>query len=170
MDKKGWIDFPGMRNLVSDKSVKVVATNRKASHEYFLGDRFEAGLVLRGTEIKSVRAGQVSLREAYVRIDGRNAWLMNAHIAPYDPASQMNHEPKRPRKLLLHRKEILRLHDQVSTRGRTIIPTRMYLRGGRAKLEIALATGKKKYDKRREIAERDAAREVERALRRKGKT
>ena len=159
-----------MRNQVSDQSVKVVATNRKASYEYFLEGRLEAGLVLLGSEIKSVRAGQVSLREAYVRIDGREAWLMNAHIAPYDPASQMNHEPTRPRKLLLHRKEILRLHGQVRTRGRTIIPTKMYLRGGRAKLEIALATGKKKYDKRREIAKRDAAREVERALSRKRKS
>lgn len=154
---------------MSDESVKTVATNRKASREYFLGERLEAGLVLRGTEIKSVRAGQVSLREAYVRIDGREAWLMNAHIAPYDPASQMNHEPRRPRKLLLHRREILRLYDQVRMRGRTIVPTKMYLRNGRAKLEIAPATGKKKYDKRREIAKRDAEREVERALRRKGK-
>jgi SsrA-binding protein len=155
---------------VSEKSIKIVATNRKASHEYFLGDRLEAGLVLRGTEIKSVRAGQVSLREAYVRIDGQEAWLMNAHIAPYNPASIMNHEPKRPRKLLLHRREIMKLYDQVRTRGRTIIPTKMYLRKGRAKLEIALATGKKKYDKRREIAKREAAREVDRALRRKGRT
>lgn len=155
---------------MSDKSIKIVATNRKASHDYFLGDRLEAGLVLRGTEIKSVRAGQVSLREAYVRIDGQEAWLMNAHIAPYNPASLMNHEPKRPRKLLLHRKEILKLYDQVRTRGRTIIPTKMYLSNGRAKLEIALAIGKKKYDKRREIAKRDAAREVDRALRRKGRT
>ncbi len=155
---------------MSEKSTKVLATNRKASHDYFLEDRLEAGLVLKGTEIKSVRAGQVSLREAYVRIDGQEAWLMNAHIAPYNPASQMNHEPKRPRKLLLHRREILKLYDQVRTRGRTIIPTKMYLKNGRAKLEIALATGKRKYDKRREIAKREAAREVDRALRRKGKT
>jgi SsrA-binding protein len=155
--------------IVGEESTKVIATNRKASRDYFLEDRLEAGIVLRGTEIKSVRAGQVSLREAYVRVDGREAWLMNAHIATYDPASRENHEPKRPRKLLLHRREIVRLFDQVRIRGRTIIPTKMYLRRGRAKLEIALATGKKKYDKRREIAKRDAAREVERALRRKGR-
>lgn len=155
---------------MSEESVKVVATNRKASHEYFLGERLEAGLALQGTEIKSVRAGQVSLREAYVRMDGREAWLMNAHIAPYEPASQMNHEPKRPRKLLLHRKEILSLFDHIRIRGRTIIPTKMYLRGGRAKLEIALATGKRKYDKRRVIAERDAQREIDRALSRKGRS
>ena len=154
---------------VGEESTKVVATNRKASRDYFLEDRLEAGIVLLGSEIKSVRAGQVSLRESYVRIDGREAFLMNAHIAPYDPASRENHEPKRPRKLLLHRREIVRLFDQVRIRGRTIIPTKMYLRRGRAKLEIALATGKKKYDKRREIAKRDAAREVERALRRKGR-
>jgi SsrA-binding protein len=158
-----------MRIIVSEESTKVVATNRKASRDYFLEDRLEAGIVLLGTEIKSVRAGQVSLRESYVRVDGREAWLMNAHIAPYDPASRENHEPKRPRKLLLHRREIIRLFDQVRIRGRTIIPTKMYLRRGRAKLEIALATGKKKYDKRREIAKRDAEREVERALRRKGR-
>jgi SsrA-binding protein len=155
---------------VGEKSTKIVATNRKASRDYFLEDRLEAGLVLRGSEIKSVRAGQVSLREAYVRIDGQEAWLMNAHIAPYNPASRMNHEPKRPRKLLLHRREILKLYDQVRTKGRTIIPTKMYLKNGRAKLEIALATGKRKYDKRREIAKREAAREVDRALRRKGRT
>lgn len=155
---------------MGEKSTKIVATNRKASRDYFLEDRLEAGLVLRGSEIKSVRAGQVSLREAYVRIDGQEAWLMNAHIAPYNPASRMNHEPKRPRKLLLHRREILKLYDQVRTRGRTIIPTKMYLKNGRAKLEIALATGKRKYDKRREIAKREAAREVDRALRRKGRT
>ncbi len=154
---------------MSEESNKVVASNRKASRDYFLEDRLEAGIVLLGSEIKSVRAGQVSLRESYVRVDGREAWLMNAHIAPYDPASRENHEPKRPRKLLLHRREIVRLFDQVRIRGRTIIPTKMYLRRGRAKLEIALATGKKKYDKRREIAKRDAAREVERALRRKGR-
>ncbi len=154
---------------MSEESTKVVATNRKASRDYFLEDRLEAGIVLLGSEIKSVRAGQVSLRESYVRVDGREAWLMNAHIAPYDPASRENHEPKRPRKLLLHRRELVRLFDQVRIRGRTIIPTKMYLRRGRAKLEIALATGKKKYDKRREIAKRDAAREVERALRRKGR-
>jgi SsrA-binding protein len=103
-------------------------------------------------------------------MDGREAWLMNAHIAPYDPASRENHEPRRPRKLLLHRREIDRLFDQVRIRGRTIIPTKMYLLRGRAKLEIALAIGKKKYDKRREIARREAARDVERALRRKGRS
>jgi len=144
-----------------------LATNRKASHDYFLLDRFEAGLVLRGPEIKSIRAGQMSLQEAYVRLEMGEAWLVNAHIAPYNPASRENHDPRRPRKLLLHRKEISRLLDQMRQRGFTIVPTRVYLKDGRAKLEIALARGKKQYDKRQAMATRDARREMERARRRK---
>lgn len=147
----------------------VVARNRKAGHDYFLEDRLEAGLVLRGPEIKSVRARQVSLREAYVRIENGEAWLMNAHIAPYQPASRDNHDPLRPRKLLLHHKELARLEERVRQRGYTVVPTQMLLRGGRAKLEIALARGKRKYDKRREIAKRDANRDMERALRQRRK-
>lgn len=148
---------------------KVLATNRKAAHDYFLEDRLEAGLALQGSEIKSIRAGQISLREAYVRTDGEQAWLVNAHIAPYDPASRLNHDPRRPRKLLLHRREILRLFEQVRQRGYTLLPTKVYLARGRAKVEIALARGKKQYDKRRELASREAAREVERALARRGR-
>ncbi|NIS81476.1 MAG: SsrA-binding protein SmpB [Anaerolineales bacterium] len=147
--------------------IKVIATNRKASHDFFLSDRFEAGIVLRGTEIKSVRARQVSLREAYVQTDGREAWLVNAYIAPYNPASHFNHDPRRSRKLLLHKREILRLDEKLRQRGFTIVPTKMYFKEGRAKVEIALARGKRKYDKRREIAKRDAQREVERSLTRK---
>ena len=147
-----------------DEGVKVVATNRKASHDYFLGERLEAGLVLQGSEIKSVRAGQVSLREAYVKTDGREAWLVNAHIAPYDPASRENHDPKRPRKLLLHRKEISRAFSHVRERGDTLIPVRLLLKRGRAKLELALARGKRDYDKRQATAAREARREMERAL------
>jgi SsrA-binding protein len=142
--------------------VKVVATNRKASHEYFLLERYEAGLVLQGSEIKSIRAGQISLNEAYVRIDGKEAWLMDAHIAPYEQASIHNHEPRRPRKLLLHRTEIRRLWNEVRQKGVTIIPTRAYIKQGRAKLEIAVAKGKKLYDKRQAIAKRDNEREIER--------
>ncbi len=142
--------------------VKVVATNRKASHEYFLLDRYEAGLVLQGSEIKSIRAGQISLAEAYVRVDGQEAWLMEAHIAPYEQASRFNHEPRRPRKLLLHHTEIRKLWDTVRQKGVTVIPLRVYLKNGRAKLEIAVAKGKKLYDKREAIARRDAEREIER--------
>jgi len=142
--------------------IKIVATNRKARHEYFLLDTFEAGLVLRGSEIKSVRAGQISLAEAYVQVDGREAWLMDAHIAPYIQASLYNHEPRRPRKLLLHRVEIRRLWDEVRKKGVTIVPTKVYLKEGRAKIEIALAKGKRLYDKREAIAKRDMQREMER--------
>jgi SsrA-binding protein len=148
-------------------SVKVVAKNRKASHEYHLLEYYEAGLVLRGTEIKSIRAGRISIAESYVRVDEREAWLVDAHIAPYDQAGHYNHDPKRPRKLLLHRSEIRQLWDDVRQKGVTVIPTRVYLKDGLAKVEIALAKGKKLYDKRREIARRDAEREVERELRRR---
>ncbi|MCL4560408.1 MAG: SsrA-binding protein SmpB [Chloroflexi bacterium] len=145
--------------------VKVVSTNRKAGFEYYLLDRFEAGISLQGSEIKSIRAGQMSLAEAYVQVDGRDAWLVNAHIAPYDPASRYNHDPLRPRRLLLHRKEIRQLWDQVRQKGVTIVPVKVYLKDGRAKLEIAIAKGKKLYDKREEIARRDQAREAERQIR-----
>jgi len=147
--------------------IKVVATNRKARHDYFLLDTYEAGIVLQGSEIKSIRAGQISLKEAYVRVDGEQAWLVNAHIAPYDPASRENHDPTRDKKLLLHKKEIGKLWDDVRQKGTTIIPLRVYLSRGRAKLEIAVAKGKRHYDKRQAIKERDAQREIDRALNRK---
>jgi SsrA-binding protein len=147
-----------------NEGVKVVATNRKASHEYFLLEKFEAGLALQGSEIKSIRAGQMSLAEAYVRIDGQEAWLVDAHIAPYEQAGSFNHAPRRPRKLLLHRNEIRYLWNEMRQKGVTIIPLRVYLKGGRAKVEIALAKGKKLYDKRHDLAERDARREIERHL------
>jgi SsrA-binding protein len=149
------------------ESVKVVATNRKARHEYFLLESYEAGLELRGSEIKSIRSGQVSLREAYVHTDGEQAWLVDAHIAPYEQAAQFNHDPKRRRKLLLHKSEIQRLFDNVRKKGLTIIPVRMYLKNGIAKIEISTAKGKKLYDKRRTLAQKDAQREMERSLRRR---
>lgn len=149
-------------------SIKVVASNRKARHNFFLLDLYEAGLVLQGTEIKSIRAGQVSLTEAYVRIIEDEAWLIDAHIAPYDQASYFNHDPIRPRKLLLHRSEIHRLNREVTQKGMTIIPIRVYLKDGRAKVEIAVAKGKKLHDKRHTIAKRDAQRDLERQFRRNG--
>ena len=143
--------------------IKVVATNRKAGFEYFLFERFEAGLSLMGSEIKSIRAGQISLAEAYVRVDDvKGAFLMEAHIAPYEQANRFNHDPKRARRLLLHKKEIHELWDAVRQKGVTIIPIRVYLKNGRAKLEIAIARGKKLHDKREAIARRDAERESER--------
>ena len=144
--------------------IKVVATNRKAGRDFNLSDHHEAGLVLTGTEIKSIRAGRVNLSDGYVQPRDGELWLLNVHIAPYDPAGRYGHEPRRPRKLLLHRREINRLISRVQERGYTIIPTRLYLKGGRAKVEIALARGKRKYDKRQAIAKRDAQRDVERAL------
>ncbi|MBC8445891.1 MAG: SsrA-binding protein SmpB [Chloroflexi bacterium] len=143
---------------------KVVATNRKAAHDFNLEDRYEAGLVLKGTEIKSVRAGRVNLSDGYAQPQDGELWLFNVHIAPYDPSGRYSHEPRRPRKLLLHRREINRLISRVQERGYTIVPLRLYLKDGRAKVEIALARGKRKYDKRQAIAKQDAQREIERAL------
>jgi len=141
---------------------KVVATNRKASFEYFLMERFEAGLSLQGSEIKSIRAGQVSLAEAYVRIEGHEAWLVDAHVAPYEQANRMNHITRRPRRLLLHKKEIQKLWDAVRLKGVTIVPTKIYIKDGRAKLEISIAKGKNLHDKRDTIAKRDQEREARR--------
>lgn len=147
--------------------IKVIATNRKAQHEYLLLDKYEAGLVLQGSEIKSIRAGQVSLAQSYIRIEGGEAWLINAHIAPYDEASRFNHDPLRPRKLLLHRSEIHKLWERVSQKGVTIVPLRIYLKDGKAKIEIALARGKKLHDKRDTITKRDQEREIERQISRR---
>jgi len=148
-------------------SIKVLATNRKARHDYFLLETFEAGISLLGSEIKSIRAGQISIKEAYIRVDGEEAWLVEAHVAPYLQANQFNHEPRRPRKLLLHKREIQQMYDQIRRRGVTIIPTRVYLKNGRAKVEIAIAQGKKKFDKRQDLAARDAQREIDRQMARR---
>ncbi len=148
------------------EDIKVVASNRKAGFEYFLLEKFEAGLALQGSEIKSIRAGQISIAESYVDIDnGRDAWLLEAHIAPYEQANRFNHDPRRKRRLLLHRKQIRELWNAIRQKGMTIVPTRVYLKDGRAKIEIALARGKKAYDKRAAIAKRDQAREQERESR-----
>jgi SsrA-binding protein len=144
--------------------IKVIATNRKAGRDFTLEDRREAGLVLMGTEIKSIRAGRVNLSDGYVQPRDGELWLFNVHIAPYDPAGRYGHEARRPRKLLLHRREIDRLIARVHERGYTIVPVRLYLKEGRAKVEIALARGKRKYDKRQTIAKRDAERDIDRAL------
>jgi SsrA-binding protein len=149
------------------ENIKIIATNRKASFEYFLMEKFEAGLVLHGSEIKSIRAGQISIQESYVDIpNAQEAWLVESHIAPYEQAGQyFNHEPKRKRRLLLHKKQIRELWNNIRIKGNTVVPTRVYLKDGRAKIEIALAKGKKAYDKRATIAKRDEARDNERASR-----
>ncbi len=142
--------------------IKIVSRNKKAQFEYFLFDRFEAGLALHGSEIKSIRAGQVSLAEAYVRVDMHEAWLVNSHIAPYEAANRFNHDPKRERQLLLHKKEILQLWNAIRQKGVTIIPVQLYLKDGHAKIEIAVGKGKKLYDKREAIAKRDMERDTDR--------
>jgi SsrA-binding protein len=147
--------------------IRIVANNKRANFDYHLLDRFEAGLVLTGTEIKSVRANLVSLRRSYVQNREGELWLLEAHIAPYVHGSRENHVPTRPRKLLLHRREIRKIMDSLAQSGLTVVPTKLYLRDGRAKVEIALARGKRKFDKRQSLARKDAERQVERALREK---
>ncbi len=146
-------------------SIKVVAKNRKARHNFHVLDTYEAGIVLKGSEIKSIRAGQISIKEAYVRTNGHEAWLVSAHIAPYDPASKQNHDPLRERKLLLHRREIDKLWDETRQKGTTIIALQVYLKDGRAKVEIASAKGKRNYDKRQALRAKDAERDMRRAMR-----
>jgi SsrA-binding protein len=145
-------------------AVKIVAANRKAYHNYHLGESVEAGIALTGTEIKSIRAGRVSLADAYVRPEDGELWLVNAHIARYDAGSHMSHQPTRPRKLLLHRKQINDLTGRVVERGFTLVPLKLYIKDSLAKVEVALARGKKLYDKREAIARHETEREMERAI------
>ncbi|PZN08443.1 MULTISPECIES: SsrA-binding protein SmpB [Thermaerobacter] len=147
------------------EGVRLIADNRKARHDYFIDETFEAGLVLTGTEIKSIRAGRVNLRDSHARVEGGEVWLYGMHIAPYEHGNRFNHEPDRPRKLLLHRREIDYLAGRVRERGYTLVPLRLYLKGGWAKVELALARGKKRYDKRAAIAQREAQRRMAQALR-----
>lgn len=148
---------------------KALAANRKAYHDYHVDETYEAGVVLTGTEIKSVRAGSINLRDAYAQVRNGELWLMNVHIAPYEPASRQNVDPYRDRKLLMHRKEIMRLLGRVQEKGFTLIPLRVYLKKNRVKVQVGLARGKKQYDKRDAISKRDAAREMERAVKTRGR-
>ena len=143
---------------------KLIAANRRARHEYHLLERFEAGLVLTGTEVKSLREGKATIERAYADVRDGQVWLIGAHIAPYEQASLGSHDPDRDRKLLLHRKEIASLIGKVKERGLTLVPTQLYFKNGRAKIELALAKGKEQRDKRRDLAKRDADRQIERAL------
>lgn len=145
--------------------MKLIANNRKAYHDYIILESFEAGIVLTGTEIKSIRAGRVNLKEGYARPDGGEMWLYNVHISKYDPGSRYNHEPTRTRKLLLHQKQINLLAEKTSQKGFTVVPLKLYLnKKGIAKVEIGLARGKKVYDKRDTMSQRQADREMERAV------
>lgn len=147
---------------------KVVATNRKAFHDYFIEDRFEAGIVLKGTEVKSLREGRVNLQDSYASVDGGNVVLHHCHISPYSHGNVMNHDPLRPRRLLLHRKEINKLVGKTQQKGLTLVPLRLYFSPrGHAKVELGLAKGKKQYDRRDTIKAREAGREVERAIKEK---
>ena len=148
---------------------KVISTNRRAFHDYTILETFEAGLVLRGTEVKSLRESQVNFKDCYAAIDDNEAWLIGCHITPYHHGSDANHDPERRRKLLLHRREISRLLGKVAERGLTLIPLRLYFKGGRAKVELGLARGKKLHDKRDSIRERDERREMAREARDRGR-
>jgi SsrA-binding protein len=149
-----------------DERERDVAVNRRAYHDYFVDEKYEAGVVLTGTEVKSLRGGRCNLRDGFVRIDGNEAWLENVHISPYAQGNLMNHDPLRPRKLLLHRKQIATLIGKVRQKGYTLVPLRVYFSRNHAKVEVGLARGKREYDKREAIAERDAKREIARAMRR----
>ena len=144
-----------------------IAVNRRARHDYEIGDKFEAGLVLVGSEVKSLRNGKANLKDSFARFEKGEIWLYNTHISPYDPASQFGHDPVRPRKLLLNKSEIAKLDIKIKERGLTLIPLRLYFKKGRAKVEIALAKGKKRHDKRSAMRDREVKREVDRAMKQK---
>ena len=150
--------------MTENEGIKIVAVNRRARHDYFILDKYEAGIELTGTEIKSVRASKVDLRDGFARVNKGEAWLENVYIAPYDQGNRYNVEPRRRRRLLLHRAEIDRIMGRTLQRGLTMIPLRMYLKHRRAKVELASVKGKRQYDKRVAIAERDAQRSMEREL------
>lgn len=152
--------------MAKESGRKVVASNRRARHDYEIVDRFEAGMVLLGSEVKSLRAGGGQMKDAYADVRNGELWLENMHIAPYSHAREGGHDPERPRKLLMHRREIDRLYGRVREQGLTLVPLEIYFVDGRAKLELALARGKARYDKRRSIVERQQQREMERARRR----
>ena len=147
-------------------AIKTVATNRKAYHDYHIQDSIEAGITLTGTEIKSIRTGRINLRDAFVRPEKDELWLLNAHIARYEPGSYLSHEPTRPRKLLLHRKQIDTLISKVQEKGFTLVPLKLYIKNDIAKVEVALAKGKRQYDKREAITRRETERELRRAIKR----
>jgi SsrA-binding protein len=153
--------------VTSEKGTKIIARNRRARHDYHIEDVVEAGLVLTGTEVKSLRAGRASLADGFGQISDHEAWLHNVHIPEYTQGTWTNHEPRRTRKMLMHRKEIDKLASATAERGLTLVPLSLYFKDGKAKVELALARGKRTYDKRHDLARRDAAREVDRALRRR---
>jgi len=153
--------------VAADQGKKIIASNRRARHDYAIEDTVEAGLVLTGTEVKSLRAGRATLTEGFGQITNNEAWLHGVHIPQYTQGTWTNHEPRRTRKLLLHRREIDRLASSIHERGLTLVPLSLYFSGGKVKIELGLARGKRAYDKRQDLAKRDAAREIDRELRRR---
>ncbi|EGO63705.1 SsrA-binding protein SmpB [Acetonema longum] len=151
------------------KAIKIAAENRKARHDYHIHETYEAGIVLTGTEVKSLRAGKANLKDSYARVENSEVFLHNLHISPYEQGNRFNHEPLRTRKLLLHRFEINKLIGKVREKGYALVPLKLYFSRGKVKVDLALATGKKLYDKRDDIAERDAKREMDRAFRERQK-
>lgn len=159
------VNTPPKKNTSDPEREKQIASNRKAYHDYFILETYEAGIALSGTEIKSLRAGKVQLREAYARIENGELWLVGMHISPYEQAGiYFQHDPTRPRKLLLHHREIRKLQEATEAKGLTLVPTRLYLKKGRAKLEIGIARGKHTYDKREALAERENQRDAQREM------
>ena len=154
--------------MAADQGLKMIARNRRARHDYHIEEVYEAGLVLTGTEVKSLRAGRASLTDGFGQVSDHEVWLHNVHIPEYTQGTWTNHEPRRTRKLLMHRREIDKLASETTERGLTLVPLALYFKDGKAKVELALARGKRSYDKRHDLAARDAAREVDRALRRRG--
>ena len=158
-----------MNELNKEAAIKIVADNRKARHDYHIHESYEAGIVLTGTEVKSLRAGKANLKDAYARIENLELMLHNMHISPYDAGNRFNHEPLRNRKLLMHRSEIDKLIGKTQEKGYTLVPLKLYFTHGIAKVQLGLVTGKKNYDKRQDMAERDAKREIDRAFRERQK-
>lgn len=152
------------------EGIKIVSENRKAFHDYFIDDRVEAGIILTGTEIKSIRNGKVNLKDSYARIKNGEVWVYQMHISPYEQGNRYNHEPLRPRKLLLHGSEIDKLVGKIQLQGLTLLPIKLYLKNGMAKVELAVGRGKKNYDKRQVLADREGKRDIERALRDRNKS
>jgi len=155
--------------MMTSEGIKIVSENRKAFHDYFIDDRVEAGIILTGTEIKSIRNGKVNLKDSYARIKNGEVWVYQMHISPYEQGNRYNHDPLRPRKLLLHSSEINKLVGKIQLQGLTLLPIKMYLKNGMAKVELAVGQGKKNYDKRQVLAEREGKRDIERALRDRNK-
>ena len=155
--------------MAIQKGIKIIAENRKAYHDYFIEERFEAGVALSGTEVKSLRAGKINLKDSYVQVKDGEIWLIGVHISPYENGNRFNLDPERNRKLLMHKKEIIRLYSTTQQDGLTLVPTKCYFKDSKVKFEIGLARGKKDYDKRDVLAKKEAARDIDRALKNKSR-